>query len=224
MTELRWLLLGIGVVILVCIYFLWGRNFSRKTSPSKDTPRRTEPSLDGAEEFADYLEGDSSSVPATDSPMVSDTQTGETSDDDKKIISIHVAAAGASRFAGSQVEQAFKAQGLRYGKYNIYHCFHDDHSDQVLFSVANMLEPGTFEPERMVDMMTPGLTFFMVLPGPMDGVKLFALMLEKAKTVARLLGGEVLDSQGSTMSNQAAGHVREEIIAYELRQKHQASH
>ena len=226
MTELRWILLAAGVVILAAVYFFWNRKLSIKKpdflNGEDESTGRTEPSLgEGSEEFVDYLEGNEPKISAAEPEPAIAQEPSPVGDENTRIISMHVAASGAARFPGSQVVQALHDNGLMHGKFGIFHQNVEGRTDQVMFSVANMLEPGTFDLGNIDNLSTPGLTFFMVLPAPIDGVKVFAQMLDTARNIATTLGGDVLDHQGSSMSNQAAGHVREEIIAFQLEQKKQ---
>ncbi|MEM7282342.1 MAG: cell division protein ZipA [Pseudomonadota bacterium] len=228
MTELRWILLAVGVVLLAGIYFFWNRKLSVKKpdflKKSDQSSNRTEPSLGGEADFVDYLEGSEPKLQATQSQEETPAQAetpAKPQDDNTRIVSLHVAAGGAARFPGSQVVQVLHDNGLMHGKFGIFHRNVEGRSDQVAFSVANMLEPGTFDLGNIDNLSTPGVTFFMVLPSPVDGVRVFTDMLEVARSIALELGGDVLDQQGSSMSNQAAGHIREEIIAFQLEQKKQ---
>ncbi len=225
MTELRWILLAVGVVILAAVYFFWNRKLSIKKPDflkgRDDASGRTEPSMGGSDDFVDYLEGNEPKITATETEVETEQHTASVGDQKTRIISMHVAASGAARFPGSQVIQALHDNGLMHGKFGIFHQNVEGRSDQVMYSVANMLEPGTFDLGNIDNLSTPGVTFFMVLPAPIDGVKVFTQMLETARNIATTLGGDVLDHQGSSMSNQAAGHVREEIIAFQLEQKKQ---
>ena len=217
MTELRWLLLAIGIIILGGVYFFWGRSLKLpKLGKTKGDAIRAEPSMDS--EFVDYLDGrDEPALSNSESPALQEPSQ-ESSQSGKKIISLHVAASGANRFPGNALLQTLTQGGFTHGKFDIFHRYQDGREDQVLYSVANMLEPGSFDPATMDTLLTPGVTMFLVLPGPIDGVQVFSDMLESAKQIAAALGGEVLDQQGSTMSNQAASHLREEIIAFQLQQ------
>ena len=55
----------------------------------------------------------------------------------------------------------------------------------------------------------------MVLPGPVDGVEAFDLMMVAARALAQSLIAETLDESGSTLSIQREHYIREEIIQYQ---------
>ena len=54
-----------------------------------------------------------------------------------------------------------------------------------------------------------------MLPGPIEGVEAFDMMMESARTLAQSLDGELLDESGSTLSIQRERYMREEIIQYQ---------
>lgn len=136
----------------------------------------------------------------------------------EKIIILHVAAPAHQSFLGVQLETALREQGLEFGEMSIYH-YHIqlDSRPATLFSVANMVKPGTFEPSQMKTFSSPGLTLFLRLPGPMDPLESFEAMLSCADRLAQRLGGQVLDASRSAMTRQCREHAREEIGRWRLR-------
>ena len=94
----------------------------------------------------------------------------------------------------------------------------DDLLSPVQFSVANAVEPGYFDPEKMDSLSTPGVSFFMSLPGPKDYMKAFDFMLETAQCFAKNLGGELRDEQRSVMTTQTIEHCRQRIREFERKQ------
>ena len=60
----------------------------------------------------------------------------------------------------------------------------------------------------------PGISLFLVLPGPIDGVEAFDMMMEAARAIAQSLDGELLDESGSSLSIQRERYMREEIVQF----------
>lgn len=246
MSELRWILLGLGVLIIAGVYFSRGRKFGlhrlrREKADNAGAHQRREPSLSGdgsVQSFSRLIAGaeDVTEVPATardshknhseqtstlvgDPGEIADTpppEAASAAQGPQKIIVLHVAARGSQRFAGAEVVSVLQAEGLRHGRFQIFH-WHRDENPEPVFSVASMVEPGSFDLASIAEVTTPGLSLFLVLPGPEDATESFSQMLITARSLAQKLGGEVLDEHGSSLSNQTAGHIREEIVAFQLR-------
>jgi cell division protein ZipA len=115
-------------------------------------------------------------------------------------------------FLGQEILYAVSETKLQFGDLNIYHFPDQGAPDkEPLFSMANMVEPGAFDPDQMDDFSTPGLVLFAMLPGPTDGLTVFSEMLHTAEQLATLLGGELKDESQSDLSKQTIEHMREEI-------------
>ena len=80
-----------------------------------------------------------------------------------------------------------------------------------------MVHPGVFDIDNMGDFTTPGLVFFLSLPGPLDMMQAFDYMLETAQAVSRNLGGDVLDETRSVITRQTLEHCRQKIRDLERR-------
>lgn len=143
--------------------------------------------------------------------------SGKTPADKNKIIVINIVAQDENMFDGALLSKAISEAELQYGDMKIFHRYFDDNGRRdVLFSVANILEPGYFETEKLDEIKTQGLTFFMQLPGPKDGLMMFSDMLYTAQCIASTLNGEILDKSRSTMTKQTIDHMREEILNFQL--------
>jgi cell division protein ZipA len=133
-------------------------------------------------------------------------------DVERKLIVIHVASRHGS-MAGPAIEQACAAAALELGDMSIYHR-RDPATGQVLFSVANMVEPGSFPRDGMAKFQTPGLTLFSQLPGARDGTEIYEAMLEAAASLAKRLQAEVQDERHNKLTRQMQDHMRESIIEH----------
>ncbi len=109
--------------------------------------------------------------------------------------------------------------GFKYGEMNIFHRHQDSAgSGEVLFSLANMFNPGTFDLEDMDKLQTRGLSLFMTLPGPGEALQNFNLMHNAAKKLAEEFGGQVLDGQRSMLTVQTVRHYVERIREFQRQQ------
>jgi cell division protein ZipA len=136
----------------------------------------------------------------------------------EQVISILVTAKDRQGFYGPQLQQLVEACGLVHGEMNIFHRFEDGlRLGKTQFSMANMMEPGTFDLSTMDHLHTPGVVFFLGLPTAQDSMQAFDYMLETAQCLASNLGGEVLDEQRSVMRPQTIEHCRQQVREFERR-------
>jgi len=136
------------------------------------------------------------------------SQHGSKKPGSRKIIALRLVA-GAQRYEGGKLKDALENAKLRHGKYGIYH--RQDEQDVTLFSVASMVEPGTFDPATMATMQFTGVLLFAQLPGPTDGVLMFEQMLECAERLAGIVGGTVQDERGAVLTPPRAARLRDDI-------------
>ena len=136
----------------------------------------------------------------------------------EEVIVINTFSPEGQTFAGIELLQLVLNCGMRYGDMDIFHR-HEEGFDRgrVQFSMANAIEPGTFDLDTMGESNCPGVSFFMGLPGPKDSMKAFDFMLETAQALVRNLGGELRDERRSPMSEQTIAHCRQRIRDFERR-------
>ena len=139
-------------------------------------------------------------------------------DVDPEVFMLNVVARDPRGFKGEDILHILLACDLRFGDMNFFHR-HEFEAGRgaIQFSVANMMQPGVFDIDNMADFSTPGLVFFLTLPGPEDMMKAFDYMLETAQAVARNLGGDVLDESRSVLTKQTLEHNRQLIRDLERR-------
>ncbi|TGD75201.1 cell division protein ZipA [Mangrovimicrobium sediminis] len=167
-------------------------------------------SRDDAEE--DHADAAPAAVPLADDPgRLPRSQESE-------VFMLNVVARDPRGFRGEDILHILLACDLRFGDMNFFHR-HEFEAGKgaIQFSVANMMQPGVFDIDNMGDFNTPGLVFFLTLPGPEDMMKAFDYMLETAQAVARNLGGDVLDESRSVLTRQTLEHSRQLIRDLERR-------
>ena len=180
---------------------------------SAEIPNETSFALKSDVRKKDSTVAKASAVEITGSPQV-DERTPPTSPDE--LIILGVFAKSGSVFKGAELVDALRGQGLKFGNMSIFHRI-DSTTDQQLFSVANALEPGTFDLADMQALETPGITFFLQLPVPGDAFETLEDMLLSARTVAAALGGDVKDDQMNTLTGQTVEHMRQRLADYARR-------
>ena len=160
-------------------------------------------------------------IVAADKPSVEKLARGV----DPEVFMLNVEARKATGFRGEDILHILLACDLRFGDMSFFHR-HEFEAGRgpIQFSVANMMQPGVFDIDTMADFSTPGLVFFLTLPGPEDMMKAFDYMLETAQAVARNLDGDVRDESRSLVTKQSLEHARNKIVELERRMLTQGEH
>jgi len=108
---------------------------------------------------------------------------------------------------GSQINSSAQAMGLSFGEMNI---FHYKSAGRKVFSLANMLEPGSFDAATIHDLKTSGLTVFMKIQrgDPLDDL---TEMLQRSYQLAGLLGARLCSHKRQTLTEQDAENYRKQV-------------
>lgn len=214
MDGLRWLLLFFGVLVIVGVYLYSRRAKNKPDEVPVVDGRRVEPTMQLDDE-----------VPDADADVVDDVVI-ETADGDpvveepaekipQMIVTLRLVAGEKAAFKGDDLILSLRGIGLRHGKFGIFHRYDGNDETRTIFSAASLVEPGSFDLANIKDQQIPGISLFLVLPGPIDSVEAFDLMMAAARTLSQSLDGELLDESGSTLSIQRERYLREEIIKYQ---------
>ena len=208
MDGLRWLLLFFGVLVIAGVYFYTRRERSRPDKERTDSSRLT-PTIDGEVIEQDIGESEllEDEEPETDEELSNDAP--------EKIVTLRLIAREGGAFRGDELILSMRGIGLRHGKFGIFHRYDGNDADRTVFSAASLVEPGSFDLENIKDQEIPGISLFLVLPGPIAGIEAFDLMMNAARALAQSLNAELLDESGSTLSIQRERYMREEIIQYQ---------
>lgn len=137
-------------------------------------------------------------------------------DFDEKLVSVNVVASNGRRFYGSDLKALFDKHGYTYGLMSLYHCSLDG---SKVFSIANMVKPGTFDESQLRSFETPGITLFMRLPIELDSDVAFDFLIREAKELAEELDGQLRDGNRNPLSEQTIQHMREDMQQYVFRSK-----
>ncbi len=128
------------------------------------------------------------------------------------IATINVLADSAPVFRGPAIERAAHEARLEFGVRNIFHRKNPAAGAcRYLYSLANLYQPGSFDPLRLDVFQTQGLTLFMSVPSVPDPLAAFTDMVDAARVLARRLGGRLFDADRKPLSDAGLRAIRTQI-------------
>ncbi len=133
-------------------------------------------------------------------------------DSDDLVIALTIMAPDNEKFAGRAIKAALESSNLHFGDLQVYHRFTSGARKQSIFSVANILYPGTLLPDKFTSLTTPGLLIFARLPGPVNGLAMFDDLLETAQSLTEKLGGTLSDDAREPISESRLEAMRSRIF------------
>ena len=226
MESLRWILLAAGAAFVIVIYILGRRrrrrNHSMVDDMEEDLPEFTARSLDDVDEGVgevrivssgaeDIIDEDLSTFAADDGTPEQEENTSDIKESGSTlpndIVVLYILAKPNKQLAGSQVNSSAQAMGLSFGEMNIFHYRKDGRN---VFSLANMLEPGSFDANTIHDIKTTGLTVFMQIQGddPLDDL---TEMLQRSYQLAGLLDARLCNHRREPLTEQDAENYRTQV-------------
>src|SRR5690606_4716577 len=142
------------------------------------------------------------------------------SDEFDKIVTLYIAAKAGGKLRGPDIVVAAEKAGLAYGHMNVFHRLVEGHPERgPIFSVANIMKPGSFEMATIQSLETPAIAFFLTLPAPVSALDAWETMLPTAQRMAELLDGVLLDESRNALGRQRIQHLRDELRAWDRRQE-----
>lgn len=134
-----------------------------------------------------------------------------------EVIVLNVMARKGRVFAGDDLLHLLITSGMKFGDMNIFHKrLSNESQGAVVFSVANILNPGTFDLNKMEEFTTLGISLFLALPSPINNLDAFEQMLDVAQQIRDALDGELKDDHRNGMTAQTIEHYRQRIRDFEL--------
>lgn len=194
---------GVGEVKIITDGGLMGDN----SDPLMDM----EPEPGIGDDLFDELPADDD-IAVNEDVTVSEKKAAEQPAEEKNsnIIVLYILPKANQKLIGGQINSSAQALGMKFGEMNIYHY---KSGDRIIFSLANMLEPGSFDPEIIHDLTTSGITVFMQISGndPMDDL---TEMLQRSYQLAGLLDARLCNHRRQPMTEQDAENYRTKVNNY----------
>lgn len=231
MSDMTLLRIGIAVAMSLLlgaiIYFGRGRKGSQRKRDVRvdgDGSARLEPTL--GDQLAGSWgqsgeEGSQDELPLPNGGPAASELGKRTSDQFDRIVSLYVAAKAGTKLRGQDIVVAAEKAGLTFGHMDVFHRLVDGRPEQgPVFSVANIIKPGSFEMATIGELETPAIAFFLTLPAPLSALDAWDTMLPAAQRMSELLDGVVLDEERNALGRQRIQHIRDELRSYD--RQHQA--
>ncbi|MBC7655957.1 MAG: cell division protein ZipA [Frankiaceae bacterium] len=228
LSDTNMMRIGIGlaalIVFLVILYSSRNRpgQGRRVAAPAGDASERVEPTLREAIEAGDDAADQKLAIDElasdADAPVLRPPATvgSRPAGEYDKIVSIFLVARAGQSLLGPDLVVAAEKAGLVYGHMNIFHRMVDQHPELgPIFSVANLVKPGYFDLRGIKELQTPGVNFFITLPGPMSALDAWDTLLPTAQRMAELLDAVLLDEERNALGRQRIANIRDEMRAYD---------
>ena len=215
MEPFRWVLLLIGVIIIALVFAysrgLLSFRYRLPKGLTKGLSKYLPKGLSGIPTLQSRVESEGLVKPAPQEVPVSTPKPPPLAKD-SKVVTARIMPMPGAHFPAEELILALRAAGLQHGQFGIFHCMSDE--ERIRYSVASLVEPGSFDLSNLKESQYLGISIFMVLPTPEDGVTLFDEMLAAARDIAKQIDGNLVDEQGSAMSMQRERYMREEVIEF----------
>ena len=135
---------------------------------------------------------------------------------DPLVITLHVTAPDGQIIHGPRLQTLFEQRGYHYGQMSIYHSLNQG---SIVFSIAKMVEPGTFDTNNPDSYETPGVTMILQLPAPVAADVAFEVFISEARELSAALGCTIVDSDFSSLSQQTVQHLRDSVHQFMHKQR-----
>jgi len=120
----------------------------------------------------------------------------EVKDEHQDLFIFNVVTRDGAQLGGHELLQFFLTSGFRFGARSIFHRHeHADGTGEVLFSIANMMAPGTFDLDSMEQFHSVGISFFLIAPNEKISInESFEMMLRAVEQIAEEFDCDVLNA------------------------------
>ena len=157
------------------------------------------------------LESVSDLEPASEESQEEPPKEAEKMGDPGLVLSLLILAPKGEKFRGTQINMALKEVGFRFGKMDIFHL---TDGDEALVSVANVLEPGTFNPDEITTLKIPGLVIFSQLPAARSGDEVYDTWYRSARKLKAALSGRLTDMRQQPLESDYFENLRAQAESY----------
>ncbi len=228
----RWVLAVLGIVVVTGVYVAGSlRARSRKKALAQDLEQK-HPETDNLS-ITTNLDGESVEpdlpsiwndrsdplfAPDTEIKIRPQTEEGIPMREDiaeqpcspPEIIQIKLRSRAPSGFEGGALLRTLQSAGLEFGAMDIFHRNHSTRAE-ILYSVVNLVEPGTFPNGDAGGFSTPGVVLFLQVSACSQPLESFNEMLSVARVLAANLDGELLGSENRILTDKNIQIIRKSL-------------
>lgn len=214
MESLRWILLAVGIIFIVLVYLFGCKHRQRKREREEiyeeELPEFSARNWDDFDEGVGPVRVITSSEVEEELNGTDEAGAGTDGSARSDIIVLFILPKPGVKFSGSQINSSVQAMGLKFGDMNIYHYIQNG---RTIFSLANMHEPGSFDPETIHDMQSAGLTVFMQIntSAEVDALDDLTEMLQRSYQIAGLIEGRLCNHKREPLTEQDAEGYRNQV-------------
>jgi len=155
-------------------------------------------------------------------PSISATEShsGKQSNVQPEVLALSVVMPQNQIMHGASLLPMLLTLGLKYGEMNIFHRHQDNAgTGPVTFSLANMLNPGSFDLDNMETFATQCVTLFMMLPNAGNAFDVYQQLLFAAKQLSEEFNAQILDDKRNVMTKQTEQHYLSRIRDFEIKNR-----
>ena len=228
--TIRLILVVVGLVVLAAVY-LWGRyrpagrtgdetdsswlddGTASGVADDEDDPlglhspgQRKEPHMSGLDRPARDESEDAFGEESHDARAHSDLNA-EGANGAPFLIQISVVAGPGRTFRGTDLMSAFMDTDLLHGDMGIFHRY-DPELTHTQFSVASLVEPGSFPIDAMASFECPGIVLFFQTARVSDPLEVYDDLVNTSRELARQLHGIQWDELRQPLTASKIAHMR----------------
>lgn len=226
--TIRLILLAVGAFIVISVYLWtrWGKAFRDYLNrpvgfkelglepPTHPTEQPDEDLLEGIVYSGRKEPTLSDSIYEDDYDEFHDEEAENSSTEETKsshevppVVQIAVIANRGRIFQGEDLKDAFLDLDLIHGDKGIYHRY-DQNYQNPLFSIASLVEPGTFPIDEMESFEAPGIILFFQPEMVSEPLSVFEDMLSTSHELAKRLDGIEWDEKRKPLTQEKASKIR----------------
>lgn len=145
---------------------------------------------------------------------VEESEVVQTGQEENPFVTLYIYAPQNEPFRGDYVVHYLEEVGLRFGEHQIFHRHQhiDDSLSPIIFSAANLMNPGTFDLHNIANFSTAGLVLFMQLPTEGNDIVNMKLLLSNAEHLASSLGGYLYDDAQQPFSEESRQRYMQRVM------------